>query len=317
MAFNNIIGRADVGGIIPEEFSNEVLGNVAQEGSYCLRLGRRLRDMTVYEKTLSVSSALSTAYFVNGDTGLVQTSEVNWKDVKITAEDLAVLVPIPKNVLNDSSIPIWDSIRPDMENAIGAAIDNAQLYGTNKPTTWPDAIVTAATAAGNTVELGTGADLYEDVLSEDGVFAKVELDGFGNNASIAHLSLKGKLRGTRDANGQPIFTRDPVRQTEYALDGVPIYFPAGGSGIGNVSYPLICGEWNQLVYSMRMDMEFEVFTEGIIQDAGGTIVYNLMQQRMAAIMVVARLGTALPNPVNRVNATEATRYPFGVLTDLV
>jgi hypothetical protein len=60
-------------------------------------------------------------------------------------------------------------------------------------------------------------------------------------------------------------------------------------------------------------MEFEVYTEGIIQDAGGNIVYNLMQQRMAAIMVVMRLGFALPNPINRVNTDSATRYPFAYL----
>jgi hypothetical protein len=47
---------------------------------------------------------------------------------------------------------------------------------------------------------------------------------------------------------------------------------------------------------------------------GGNVVYNLMQQRMAAIMVVMRLGFALPNAINRVNPTLATRYPFAVLT---
>ena len=34
---------------------------------------------------------------------------------------------------------------------------------------------------------------------------------------------------------------------------------------------------------------------------------------MIAIRAVMRLGWALPNPVNRVNATEATRYPFAIL----
>lgn len=140
----------------------------------------------------------------------------------------------------------------------------------------------------------------------------MEADGFGVSASIAHLTMRAKLRGVRDANGNPIFNRDPAAAGGYVLDGSPTLFPT--TGIGSATYPLISGDWTQLVYSMRQDMEFEVYTEGIIQDAGGNIVYNLMQQRMAAIMVVMRLGFALPNPINRANQTEATRYPFAYLT---
>lgn len=312
MPYNSIIGRSDVGGIIPTEYSNELLNMVEKEESHLLRLARRLRRMTRYEKTLPVLSALATAYFVNGDTGQVQTSEVNWTDKTITAEDVAVLVPIPKNVLNDSSIPIWDDVRPDLAEAVGLAIDNAQLYGTNKPSTWPTDIVTAATAASHTVALGTGADLYDDLLGESGVFGLVEADGFMVNGSIAHLTMKAKLRGVRTTDGVPVFNPVPQTPGDYTLDGANIYFPR--SGAGSSTNLMIAGDWMQLVYSIREDMEFEVFTEGVIQDAGGNIVFNLMQQRMAAIMVVMRMGFQLPNPVNRVNTNDSTRYPFAVLT---
>lgn len=312
MAYNNIIGRSDVAGIIPVEYSNELVNMVAKERSHVMRLGRRLRNMSVYERKLPVVSALATAYFLSGDTGQVQTSEVNWTDVTITAEDLAVLVPIPKNVLNDASIPIWDEVRPDLEEALGLAIDNAVLYGTNKPSTWPTAIVTAATSASHTVALGTGADLYDDLLSENGVFGLVEADGFMVNGAIAHLTMKAKLRGVRSTDGVPVFNPVPQTPGDYTLDGAPIAFPKNGAG--SATNLLIAGDWSQLAYSMRQDMEFEVFTQGVIQDGSGNIVYNLMQQRMAAIMVVMRLGFAVPNPTNRVNTSSSTRYPWAVLT---
>ena len=35
---------------------------------------------------------------------------------------------------------------------------------------------------------------------------------------------------------------------------------------------------------------------------------------MVALRCVFRAGWALPNPVNRVNPTKATRYPFAVFT---
>lgn len=311
MPYNSIVGRSDVAGMIPTEYSYELLKPIS-ESSHLMRLGRRLRDMFAYEKTMPVISALATAYFVNGDTGLVQSSEVNWTDVTITAEDLAVIVPVPRNVLNDSRIPIWDQIRPELITAMGVAIDNAQLYGTNKPSTWPTAIITAAASASHDVSEAGFADLYEALLAPTGLFSLVEQDGFGVTGAIAHLSMKGSLRNVRTTDGMPIFNTDPSAAGRYMLDGAPLYFPT--SGIGSATYKLIAGDWSQLVYSMRQDMEFEVYTEGVIQDGSGNIVYNLMQQRMAAIMVVMRLGFQLPNPINRVNETAATRYPFAYLT---
>jgi len=311
MAFTNVISRADVAGIIPVEYSTEFV-NAVPEASHVMRMARRLRDMSVYEKKMPVLSALATAYFPGADTGLVETSEVNWADVSIYAEDLAVLVPIPRNVLNDASIPIWSEVRPEMVTALGVAVDNAVLYGTNKPSTWCTAIQTAAATAVHNVSIAACTDLYEAILGDGKLFSLVEQDGYAVTGGIAHLEMKGKLRDTRDANGIPIFNTDPSAPGRYVLDGSPLYFPT--SGIASSTYKMIVGDWQQLVYSMRQDMEFEVYTEGIIQDSAGNIVYNLMQQRMAAIMVVMRLGFQVPNPINRVNTTAATRYPFAYLT---
>jgi len=36
---------------------------------------------------------------------------------------------------------------------------------------------------------------------------------------------------------------------------------------------------------------------------------------MVAMRVVARYGFQVPNPLNRMNMTEATRYPFAVLQE--
>lgn len=311
MAYNNIIGRSDVAGVIPVETSNELLNGTAQE-SLLMRMGRRLRNMTVYEERLPVLSALATAYFPGGDAGLVQTSEVNWSDVTIIAEDLAVVVPISKNVLSDAKIPLWDEVKKELITAAGVAIDMAQLYGTNKPSTWPTAIVTAALAAGHNVSLAGFPDLYGALLTEGGVFNKIEEDGYGVNGVLSNLTMKSTIRGTRDADGNPIFNSDPTGPGRYMLDGAQCWFPE--TGITNSTYKMIAGAWQQLAYSMRSDVAFEVFTEGVIQDASGKIIFNLLQQRMAAIMLTMRLGFAVPNAINRVNTNSATRYPFAYLT---
>ncbi|NPV85991.1 MAG: phage major capsid protein [Anaerolineae bacterium] len=310
--YNTDINRTDVAGLVPVEYSNEIARGVAAEQSAVMRLGRRLRDMARYQTKLPVMSALATAYFVSGDTGLKQTSEVNWQDVTITAEELAVIVPIPQAVLDDSSAPIWDMVLPDIQTALGQAIDMAVLFGTNKPASWPAAIVTAANSAGNAVAIGTGADLYEDILGENGVVAKIEADGFMMSGSIAHMTMRGKLRGVRTTDGQLIFQPSMQTPGQYTLDGAPILFPTNGAM--NSSYPLIVGQWDQLVYSIRQDMNWKVFDTGVIQDGSGVIVYNLLQQDMVALRVTMRLGFAVPNPANRVQPSSGNRYPFGVLT---
>jgi HK97 family phage major capsid protein len=293
------------------EYSNEFIGEIAEQ-SAVLSKARRLRNMARYQQTMPVISALATAYFVNGETGLKQTTEVNWSDVVVTAEEIAAIVPIAESTLDDANVDIWAEIRPELVTALGVAIDNAMLHGTNKPTTWPTDIVTAAIAAGNTVAFPTGADLYEDIMTDAGTLTLVEQDGFMINGHLAHLTMKGLLRGIRDADGGLIFSQNMQAANQYFLDGSPLTFPTNGSMLS--TRPLISGDWNQLVYSMRQDMRWKLAEEAVIQDASGNIVYNLFQQDMKALRVTMRLGFALPNPINRVNTTAATRYPFAVLT---
>jgi hypothetical protein len=77
---------------------------------------------------------------------------------------------------------------------------------------------------------------------------------------------------------------------------------------------MISGDWTKLVYAMRQDMTFKILDQAVIQDASGNIIYNLAQNDMVAIRAVMRLGFALPNPINRMEETAASRSPFCVLT---
>lgn len=311
MAYNNVIDRTGAQSLIPEEVTREIIQAVPQ-ASAVMRRARRLPNMSRKQLRMPVLSGLITASFVNGDTGLKQTSEVSWEDVFVTAEELAVIVPIPESVLNDVDYDIWGEVQPRIIEAFGVAFDQAVIYGTNAPSSWPDDIVTAATAASQAITLGTGTDLYDDLLGESGVVAKVEEDGFMVNGHIAALSMRAKLRGLRDADGNPIFNRVIQASTQYELDGAPIDFPLNGSMIPATALQ-VAGDWSQLVYSIRQDITYKLLTEAVIQDGSGNIVHNLAQQDMVALRAVMRLGWALPNPINQVNTNDSTRYPFAVL----
>lgn len=318
-AYNDVISRTDAAALIPEDVSRQIVQGAAEQSSI-MQLATRLPDMNRAQRRIPVLSTLPTAYFVDGDTGLKQTTEVKWGNKYVDAEELAVIVPIPEAVLNDQDYDIWGEIRPRIQEAFGKAFDAAVLFGTNAPSSWPDDLHTAAVAASHTVDLSaaeTDGDIYDAILGAGGVLSLVEEDGFAVNGHVADLTMRAKLRSLRASTGEPIFQRSMDRQdvqgsTRYELDGEPIYFPRNGSMDATTAL-MFSGDWTQLVYAMRQDITYKVLDQAVIQDGAGNIVYNLAQQDMVALRAVIRLGWQVPNPINRLEETEANRYPFALL----
>ena len=157
LVLNEQIVRANVP--IPDAQVSEIIKAVP-ERSVALARARKARLSTKVTKQ-PVLSALPEAYWVNGDTGLKQTTSAKWENLTITAEELAVLVPIPNALVDDSAIPLWSEVRPLLVEALGVKTDNAILYGYDKPASWPAAILPGAVAAGNVVT--PSADLMVDI----------------------------------------------------------------------------------------------------------------------------------------------------------
>ena len=307
----SIIDRSGAEALIPTQESNEIIqGAITQ--SAVLSRGRRLANMTSRQYKMPVLDMLPIAYFVNGDNGQKQTTKQQWDKKYITAEEIAVIVPIPEAVLDDSEYDIWAEVRPRITEAFGKVIDSAILFGVNKPTSWRNDVVATATAAGAIVTLGSADNLYDKIMSEDGVIAKVENCGYFVNGHMADISMRAKLRGLKNTNGDPLFKSDLQGSTQYALDGSPMVFPNNGA-FDKSKALMISGDFSQLVYSIRQDITFKLFTEGVVQNTDGSIAYNLMQNDMVALRAVMRLGWEIPNPINSVEKNKEKRCPFAVM----
>ena len=306
-----LIDRSGADTLIPEERAREIIqGTIAQ--SAVLSRGRKLPNMSSRTYKMPVLDMLPLAYFVNGDTGQKKTTKMAWDKKFITAEEIAVIVPIPEAVLDDSDYDIWGEVRPRIEEAFGKVIDGAVLFDVNKPDSWRNGLVSSATVAGSIVTLGSGDNMYDKIMGEDGVIAKVEESGYFVTGHMADISMRSKLRGLKDTTGQPIFKSDMQSATSYVLDGSPMNFPNNGS-FDKSKALMISGDFSQLVYSIRQDITFKLFTEGVVQNTDGTIAYNLMQQDMVALRAVMRLGWEIPNPINSLKEDKATRFPFSVM----
>ncbi len=144
--------------------------------------------------------------------------------MNLEAEEIAAIVPCPEAVVDDASLDVWGMLREGLAEAVGAALDAAVFAGTNKPTTWPEAIVPGATAAGNIVRRGQHAREGGIVGDLGEAFDLVEADGFDVNGVAGRRKLRSLFRKARDAGGQPL-----VDASAMQIYGATISYVAEGA----------------------------------------------------------------------------------------
>lgn len=307
----NITSRADAEAIIREQVISSIFQDAPKQSTF-MSMARKLPNMTSNQTRMRVLDFMPTAYWVDGDTGMKQTSKQAWDNVFMNAAELAVIVPIPEAVLDDAEFDIFGEITPRVNEAIGQRVDSAIIFGVNRPANWQNDIITLARQAGNNVPVGANPDYYDLLLGENGVISKVEEDGYMATGALAAMSMRAKLRGIRATDGSLIFKSDMQGATSYALDGAPMYFPQNGAYDSAIAQ-LVVGDFKQAVYSIRQDVTVKILDQGVIQDPSTKeIVYNLAQQDMVALRIVFRMGWALPNPATRMDE-DRVGCPFAYL----
>lgn len=314
MPYNNIISRTDAAALIPEDVAADIIKRLP-EASASLALFRHV-SMSRAQQRMPVMSALPVAYFVNGDTGLKQTSEAGWTNQYLNVEEIACIVPIAEAVLDDAAFDIWGETRPFLAEAVGRALDAAIFFGTNKPATWPTDIVASATASGNVVTAGTATPDKGGITGDvSDLFGKVEGDGYDVNGLIAQRAFKGLLRNARSTTGEQLADStgsSGIDNAPGSLYGVNVTYPLRGlwpTGAGAAE--MVAGDFTQGILGIRQDLTWKLLDQAVIQDNAGAIQYNLAQQDMVALRVVARFAWAVaqtPTPENVAGA-----YPFAVM----
>ena len=311
--FNDLITRTDVP--IPTEEVGELL-KVMPEESILLKRARR-QPMSTKTVKQTIMTTFPDAYWVDGDTGLKQTTKQSFSQPTMTAEELAVIAVVPDAVIDDSSLPIWETLRPYLAEAIGKKVDAAAIYGTDKPASWPLALVPGAIAAGVITPgnlAATPADERKDagqLVADLGL--KMARDAGANlSGLIAQAGTGWELDRIRDADRRPIY--DGVAG---ALRGVPFDELKNGAwssvGTGDTAVPLIGVDWSQVYVGIRQDITVKMLDQAVISDAAGKVVFNLAQQDAKALRIVFRVGYQAVMPVNHQQTDAAKRFPAGVI----
>lgn len=303
--YDQIIGRPDVAdAMLPDQVVTEII-QTSPEDSVVMSRAKQVRLSTKKAKQ-PVLATLPEAYWVDGDTGMKQTSDVTWSNITITSEELAVIVPIPDALVDDSNVPLWDQARPLVKEAVGKKIDQAALFGVNKPASWPDAIIPGAIGKGNTATVGSTAtpNLADAFLA---VAQKASSGGFAVNGFATQAGLNWQLRGLKDTSGQYLFGA-PTQGGDMSLFGFSLDEVRNGAWDTKLATGLAV-DWSKFVVGIRQDITYDLFREGVISDASGKVLLNLMQQDTKALRVVMRVGFQAAIPMTRLGG----QYPAGVV----
>ena len=295
-----MITKSNVEAFFEPDLASEIIQGVTKQ-SAALTMFRKLPNMTSNKMKMRVLDALPLAYWVGAtNNGRKQLTQMAWDNKYIVPEELAVIVPIKEDVLDDASIDIWAEVKPRIVEAFGKKIDQAIFVGVDKPLGFRADLLSSILNAGAYVT--QSSTLYSAI---NDAMTKVEESGYNPSGIVGGVDVKGKFRMMLDTAGQPI------KGTE--IDSLPkAYIDNGAWDKSKAS--MIIGDFSQAVYSIRQDITYKILDQAVIQDPStGDILYNLAQEDMVALRVVMRMGWEIPNPINALQPDESVRFPFAAI----
>ena len=276
------ITRAEVASLIGEQYGPEVLSSAAA-GSAVLSAFPTV-DMGTKTTHMPVLATLPKASWV-GDTdnkGVKSTSKVTWQDKTLVAEEIAVIIPIHENTLDDATEDVLTRIAELGGQAIGQALDLAVLFGEEKPASWtsPD-LLAAATDADQIFEVGTkDSDIYGSFNLAAGALADV---GFEPEAAITKRSLQYKLANLRGEDGHLILSNG-------SLGGFTTTFSRNGGWDADLAEAFVVDPARVRI-GVRQDVTVKFLDQATLGTGAEQI--NLAERDMVALRFKARYAYVL------------------------
>ena len=278
--------KDELEGFVPNEQAAEIIKKVAR-GSSVMRLSK-LENMTSETKKFPVMTSGAGAYWV-GEGERIKTSGATWIFPEVKAKKLAVIIPVTKEKLEDTTIDVFTELQDSIAEAFYQAFDKAAIFGKDSP--FATSILGSIDSVGAEVVDNSSVNLD---LSASDVMAMVEDAGYEVDGWAASIGLKNRLRKLRDSSGAPIYV-DGTDQTE--LYNQPIEFVRNGAWDKDKALA-IAGEWKYSIVGVRDGISYEILKEATLQgtlDADGKPL-SLAEQDMVAIKATMRIGYLCVKP---------------------
>jgi HK97 family phage major capsid protein len=314
------ISRADALALISEQDMGELWQDATKQ-SLALQTFRKV-NMTKQQAKVRVLDALPSApsggAWIDGDTGRKPTLDMAWANKFLQAEEIAGIVPIPENVLDDADMDLWGEVRPRIAEYVGYHLDLAVFLGINAPASFGDSLYDGAVAAGNVLDLSNYLGLGNQAAGYDmgGAFSEtiglVEDDGFAANTIWTKRTIRRRMMNLRDGNGNLIYSQDMRGgETVPQIWGVDTYLAENAALNQNANLHAVVGDRSRAILGIRQDIEFKFLDQATLTDGAGKVLVSLAEQDMVALRFKMRAGFTVADPLTWEGG--AGGYPFAVL----
>jgi HK97 family phage major capsid protein len=288
------ISRADVATLIQEEYSSTFLDS-AEVGSAVLAafgsipLGTKITNAPVLT-TLPAAGWVSES--ATDAAGVKPNSEAAWGNKRFVVEEIAVIIPIHEDVLEDMTEDGLAELTKLGGTAIGKVLDQAVIFGTNKPATWTDlALLPAATAAGNIFQISATPgedDLAGSIFQAAGAVAD---SGADPTTILTASGLRFRLANLRASDGTPILQLVDGGQN---IAGLEAQFVKNGAW-NAASATAIVADKSRVKIGVRSDIQVKFLDQATL--GTGATAINLAERDMVALRFKARYAYALGNTI--------------------
>ena len=276
--------------LIPVEVQTQVIQAVT-ETSVALQLAQT-QPMPSGAEAVPVLGSFPTAGWLSAVGGRKPTTQMNWTSAILKAEEVATTIDVPTAYVDDAGFPLWDSIEPRMVEALALAIDEAVLFGTGAPASFPAGGVFANSTA---VALPPApeadiAGLFNAALGT------VEAQGLVPTGHAADITVRSMLRGARTTTGEPLYIPSIAGGMPPTVYDLPIAFSRGGAFDTTKALDLT-GDWTCLRIGVRQDVTVDQSAEAVLADSTGKVLVSAFQDDKIIMRVHMRLGCVIGKPV--------------------
>lgn len=294
------ITRAEVASLIGEEYGGQVI-KAATQGSTALAAFPNVNMGTKVSHMPVLATVPEAAWVGDTDnTGVKPTSQATWANKTLVAEEVAVILPIHENTLDDATEDILEQLADLGGQALGKKLDQAVFFGTEKPASWTSLdMVAAATAAGNVVAVVDGTANASDIYGAGLQVAELIADkGFDPTVAVAKRGLRFKFANLRNADG------NLALQGENIL-GFDTFWNRNGAWESAEALEIIADP-NTVRIGVRQDVTVKFLDQATV---GGI---NLAEKDMVALRFKARFAYVLGDPATP--ETGVASYGVGAVT---
>lgn len=290
------ISRDDVATLIQEEYSNALLTTAAASSGALAAFGRV--NLGTKVTNLPVLTSLPEAQWVGEsateDGGVKPTSKATWGNRQFIVEEIAVIVPIHENVLDDADDALLQSITASGGTAIGKKLDEAVIFGKDKPVTWTSpSLLAAAYDAGNVFNPSATPGVNDLAGAIYQAAESVDDTGADPNTILTRSGLRFALANLRSAQGAPIYQATIAENGSMseAIAGLDAQFIKNGAWDRTMATAIIADN-SKVLIGVRQDITVKFLTEATVDGI------NLAERDMVAFRFKARYAYVLGDTLN-------------------